>query len=111
MHLFKITILIAAALMLAGCAVKSQKQKTEQMAFSACHDALSSAAKNPTSAVIPQVKPAMVDGEYHYIWQRGDGLQFENGYGGMIDEEAWCNVYHGRVVFLQVGETHYKQYR
>lgn len=61
-------------------------------AFGACEKAIKSAAKNPSSAVIPN-RPNMADGGgYLFDWKLGDGLLLQNAFGAKIDTAATCIV-------------------
>lgn len=77
----------------------------------ACQEAITMAAKNPSSAEVPYAKVKLIAGEgvkgdYVVNWRHGDGLRLQNGFGAMIDATAQCFTSDGRITDLSInGET------
>lgn len=68
------------------------RQMDAAFAFGACEKAIKSAAKNPSSAVIPS-RPNLADsGGFMFAWKKGDGLLLQNAYGAKLDTTATCIV-------------------
>jgi len=94
----------AVMLCLAGCS-------TFDSDFKVCEAEIRSATKNPSKAKIPYVSPvkstdAIMKDSHLYIWKRGEGLEFQNGFGAMMDHSAECGILSGAIYSLQIdGES------
>lgn len=84
-------IVLVAVALAAGCT--SKEERAYQQAFASCSVKLKDAAKNPSSARIPEAtKRGKRERGLTLWWDRGSGLAFMNGFGALIDSSSMCST-------------------